>query len=108
MVQVKPEDCKKLDRENRGRMLTVQKLIDYLKTQNLNAYILGFDVNSNAFKQILDIPNHVINTVVESKARDREYLTNNFRNCHNCEERVEKEIKEVYRYAQNDDIVIQL
>ena len=109
MVQVKSEDYEKSDREHRGRMLTVQKLIDYLKTQNPNACILGFEVNSKAFiEQLPDIPNHVISTVAESKARDREYFTNSFRNCHNCEERVEKEIKEVYRYAQDDDIVIQL
>lgn len=109
MVQVKPEDHEKWDRENRGRMLTVQKLIDYLKTKNPNACILGFEVNSNAFiEQLPDIPNHVISTVAESKARDRNYFMNFFRNCNNREERVEKEIKEVYRYAQDDDIVIQL
>ena len=48
---------------NRTRMLTVQKLIDYLKTQDPNACILAYEPNSFAYiEQWPDLPNSDICT----------------------------------------------
>ena len=60
---------------DRTRMLTVQKLIDYLKTQDPNACILAYEQNSDAYiEQLPDLPSHDILTVAEAKKIMREDL----------------------------------
>lgn len=53
---------------DRTRMLTVQKLIDYLKTQDPNACILAYEQNSDAYiEQFPGLPSPDILTVAEAK-----------------------------------------
>lgn len=92
---------------DRTRMLTVQKLIDYLKTQNPNACILAYENNSFAYiEQWPDLPNHDILTVAEDKKQMREDLKNWYRGIKDADKRIEKEIEKTYRYAKDDDIII--
>ena len=95
-------------------MLTVQKLIDYLKTQDPNACILGFEINSNAYiEQFPDLPNRYIQTVKQEKIDEREWLMNVYRDidpktvgCKTVEEYVDKKIDEIFRYTEDTDIVL--
>ena len=93
--------------KNRTKMLTVQKLIDYLKTQNPNACILAYENNSFAYiEQWPNLPNNDILTVAEDKKLTREYLRNWYRNSPDADKEIEKDIEKTYRYAQDDDIII--
>ena len=90
-------------------MLTVRKLIDYLKTCNPDARILAFETNSNAYiEQLPNLPNHLICTVGEDKIQERKFQEQWFRNCSDKEEKIEKEMAEIYRYTKDDDIIMKL
>lgn len=93
------------DREK--RMLTVQKLIDYLKTQDPNACILAYEPNSFAYiEQLPRLPSPDICTVAEDKAMMREHLKNWYKGTKGAETQIEKEIEQTYRYARDNDIII--
>lgn len=92
-------------------MLTVQDVIDYLKTQNPNACVVGFERNSNAYiEQFKEIPNHYICTVKEMKKRDRESLKQWYKD--SAPEERKKKIKEdlavTYRYTEDDDVIFNI
>ena len=88
-------------------MLTVQKLIDYLKTQDPNACILAYEPNSFAYiEQLPSLPNPDICTVAESKAEMRKSLEHWHKDTTNAEEKINKEIEKAYRYAEDTDIII--
>lgn len=93
--------------KDRTKMLTVQKLIDYLKTQDPNACILAYEVNSMAYiEQFPNLPNSDICTVKEAREEHRESLKNWYKDTHNAEQRIEDEIADTYRYAKDNDIII--
>lgn len=90
-------------------MLTVKDLIAWLKKQNPNACVLGFEPNSNAWiEQFKELPSLAIRTVAQEKESDREHLKNWYKGYPPdvIKEKVEAEMKEVFRYANDDDIVI--
>lgn len=93
-------------RSDRTQLLTVQKLIDYLKTQNPNACIVAFEMNSNAYtEQFPDLPNQYICTVKEDKEHERASLMHWYSG---DEAVVKSKMDEIYRYVQDDDVVIRL
>ena len=94
-------------KHDRTRMLTVQKLIDYLKTQDPNACILAYEPNSFAYiEQWPTLPNPDICTVAEDKKRMEESLKHWYKDTKNAKEKIAKEIEQTFRYAQDNDIII--
>lgn len=97
-------------------MLTVEVLIDYLKKQDPKACILGFETNANAYtEQLRDIPNHLVCTVHEAREKEREWIRQVYRDYdpkkegfNTLEELVESKVNEVFRYARDTDIIIQI
>ena len=90
-------------------MLTVQKLIDYLKKQDPNAYILSYEPNSNALTHNLgNLPNIQICTVAEDKIYHEKNLQSFYRCCDNKEEKIKEDMNEMYRYSNENDIVFNL
>lgn len=94
---------------NRTKMLTVQKLIDFLKTQDPNACILGWEQNSEAYiEQWSTLPSPEIGTVKDFKARDIEYMTHWYKDSENPAERAKQDVDVWYRYAADTDVIINL
>ena len=92
---------------NRTNMLTVQKLIDYLKTQDPNACILAYEENSFAYiEQLPKLPSPDICTVAEDKIRMRESLESWYKNSPDAEMKIKKEIEQTFRYAKDNDVII--
>ena len=97
-------DCSASDRT---KMLTVQKLIDYLKTQDPNACILAYERNSDAYiEQLPDLPNFDILTVAEAKKIMREDLESWYRDIPNASDKIENDLSTVFRYAEDNDVII--
>lgn len=99
-------------KENRSRdMLTVKDLIRYLKRQNPDACILGYERSSRAYiEQFKEIPNAFIRTVKEDKESQRHHLERWY--AHDTpeerEEHVNADLAEMYRYAEDDDVIFSI
>ena len=94
-------------KSDRTRMLTVQKLIDYLKTQDPNACILAYEENSFAYiEQWPVLPNADICTVAEDKQRMKKDLENWYKDSPGSSIEIKKELDRTYRYAQDNDVII--
>ena len=92
---------------DRTKMLTVQKLIDYLKTQDPNACILAYERNSDAYiEQLPDLPNFDILIVAEAKKIMREDLESWYRDIPNASDKIENDLSTVFRYAEDNDVII--
>lgn len=79
---------------DRTRMLTVQKLIDYLKTQDPNACILAYEQNSFAYiEQMPELPSLDICTVAEDKKNLEESLCRWYKGDPKADEKILKEIE---------------
>lgn len=97
-------------------MLTVESLMKWLKTQDPKACILGFESNSNAYvEQFREIPNEYICTVKEAKDREREMLRGWYRGSDpkkegfdSLEDLIESKTAEVFRYAEDNDIIFNI
>ena len=92
---------------DRTKMLTVQKLIDYLKTQDPNACILAYERNSDAYiEQLPNLPSFDILTVAEAKKIMRENLVSWYKDVSDAQVKIENDLSTVFRYAEDNDIVI--
>lgn len=92
---------------DRTKMLTVQKLIDYLKTQDPNACILAYEQNSDAYiEQLPDLPSPDILTVAEAKKIMREDLASWYKDMSNAQVKIENDLSTIFRYAEDNDIII--
>ena len=90
-------------------MLTVQKLIDYLKTQDPNGCILMYEPNSFAYIELpARLPSPDICNVAEDKEHAKKDLERWYKDDPDAESKVRKEIEQTYRYAQNFDVVIRM
>lgn len=107
-----PKELEKYMREHRSDdMLTVQDLIDYLKTQNPRACILGYEQNSFAYiEQSKKLPNNLVLTVKEDKKRVKKDLENWYRADPPDvrKKKVREQMKEMYRYSENDDVILKI
>ena len=93
--------------EGRNRMLTVGKLIEYLKTCNPDACVLAYEINSDAYiEQLPELPNMHICTVTEDREMEREHLQRVYRGDVDAEKKIESKLSTIYRYAKDDDVVI--
>lgn len=92
----------------RTKMLTVKKLMDYLATQNPDACVLAYEQNSLAYiEQLPDLPNPAICTVAEAKKRSEESLRSWFKDSEDKEAKIKERLDEEFRYAKDDDIIIE-
>ena len=93
--------------EGRSKMLTVQKLIDYLKTQDPNACILAYEPNSDAYiEQLPELPSPDVENVVEAKKRLESNLRSWYKDSENAEEKIKRDLENVFRYAKDNDVII--
>ena len=89
-IDAKHEEFLKMDRT---QMLTVQKLIDYLKKQDPNACVLAYEQNSFAYiEQLPELPSHDICTVAEDKKNMEESLRSWYKNDSEVDIKIKKEI----------------
>ncbi len=92
---------------SRSRMLTVKKLIAWLQTQDQDACVLAYEQNSDAYiEQLPDLPNCDIQNVAQAKKQMREDLKSWYRDTPDAEQKIEKDIAVVFRYAEDNDVVI--
>lgn len=93
--------------EGRSKMLTVQKLIDYLKTQDPNACILAYEPNSDAYiEQLPELPSPDVENVAEAKKRLESNLRSWYKDSENSEEKIKQDLEIVFRYAKDNDVII--
>lgn len=93
--------------ESRKGMLTVQRLIDFLKTQDPDACILAYEPNSDAYiEQFPSLPSPDILNVKMAKEQMREDLKSWYRNTADAESKIERAISTVFRYAEDNDVII--
>lgn len=93
--------------EGRSKMLTVQKLIDYLKTQDPNACILAYEPNSDAYiEQLPELPSPDVENVAEAKKRLESNLRYWYKDSENSEEKIKQDLEIVFRYAKDNDVII--
>ena len=103
-IDAKHEEFLKMDRT---QMLTVQKLIDYLKTQDPNACVLAYEQNSFAYiEQLPELPSPDICTVAEDKKNMEKSLRSWYKNDLEVDIKIKKEIEMTYRYAKDNDVII--
>ncbi len=94
-------------KDGRSRMLTVQKLIDYLKTQDPNACILAYENNAFAYIEVPGkLPSNSICTVAEDKKAYEDDLRNFYKSTLDADSKIKQEIELTYRYANDNDIII--
>jgi hypothetical protein len=85
------------------KLLTVKDLIEYLQKQNPKARILRIESNTGDWQ---DTPDFMIHTVAEEKAQTLDYLKNFFKTEDPHHPKVEKEMVDIFKYANDDDIVL--
>lgn len=92
---------------SRSRMLTVKKLIAWLQTQDPDACVLAYEQNSDAYiEQLPDLPNCDIQNVAQAKKQMREDLKSWYRDTPDADQKIERDIDTVFRYAEDKDVVI--
>lgn len=93
--------------DSRSKMLTVQKLIDYLKTQDPDACILAYEPNSDAYiEQLPELPSPDIENVAEAKKRLERDLKSWYKDTDDAEAKVKRDLETVFRYAKDNDVII--
>lgn len=84
--------------DDRSKMLTVQKLIDYVKTQDPNACILAYEPNSDAYiEQLPELPSPDVESVAEAKKRLESNLRSWYKDSENAEEKIKRDLETVFR-----------
>lgn len=93
--------------EERKGMLTVQRLIDFLKTQDPNACILAYEPNSDAYiEQLPSLPSPDVMNVAMAKKQMLEDLKSWYRDTEDADKKIERDISTVFRYATDNDVII--
>ena len=93
--------------ESRKGMLTVQRLIDFLKTQDPEACILAYEPNSDAYiEQFPTLPSPDVLNVKMAKEQMQNDLKKWYRDTPDADKKIERDISIVFRYAQDSDVVI--
>lgn len=93
--------------ESRKGMLTVQRLIDFLKTQDPEGCILAYEPNSDAYiEQFPTLPSPDVLNVAMAKEKMREDLKSWYKNTPDAEQKIERDMSTVFRYATDKDVII--
>ena len=87
----------------KDRLFTVRDAIAWLSKQNPNAGLMYFEINSNAWWE--PSPD-MFCTVAEEKPRERAAQMSWYRGKEDIEKKVDKGMKEVFRYVEDDDICV--
>lgn len=94
-------------KDSRKSMLTVQRLIDYLKTQDPDACILAYEPNSDAYiEQFPTLPSPDVLNVSDAKKQMQEDLKSWYRNIPDAEQKIKDDMDRVFRYAEDTDVII--
>lgn len=89
------------------KVLRVEDLLKFLQKCRPDAKVLAYELNSNAYvSQPGPLPNLHVNTVAEWKKAERRSLEGWFKGSVDAEEKVNKEMTELFRYASDDDVII--
>ena len=106
MTQVK-KTLKNDYAHDRTSMLTVRKLIAWLQTQDPDACVLAYEQNSDAYiEQLPDLPNCDVQNVEQAKKEMRADLKSWYRDTPDADQKIERDIATVFRYAEDKDVVI--
>lgn len=91
-------------------MLTVKDIINFLKTQDPDALVLGFEMNSNAYISQFKEPQRYFIPVHKAKEDERKYRRNYYKGMpeEEMEKRISLDIEEIFRYSRNNDIIIEV
>ena len=93
--------------ESRKGMLTVQRLIDFLKTQDPDACILAYEPNSDAYiEQFPSLPSPDILNVKMAKEQMKEDLKSWYKHTTDADKKIERDMSTIFRYAQDNDVII--
>ena len=93
--------------ESRKKMLTVQRMIDFLNTQDPDACILAYEPNSDAYiEQFPALPSPDVMNVKMAKEKMEEDLKSWYRDTPDAAKKIERDISTVFRYAQDNDVII--
>ena len=93
--------------KGRSRMLTVGKLVEWLKKQDQDACVLAFEPNSDAFiEQFPDLPSPDVCTAEQCRADMEKNLRQWYRDTEGAEEKIKRELDAVFRYSKPGDVVI--
>ena len=87
----------------KDRLFTVRDAITWLSKQNPDAGLMYFEINSNAW---CDMSPDMFCTVAEEKPRERAAQKRWHRGEEDIEKKVDKGMKEVFRYVEDDDICV--
>ena len=87
----------------RDRLFTVRDAIAWLSKQNPDAGLMYLEINSNAW---CDMSPDMFCTVAEEKQRERAAQMSWYRGKEDIEKKVDKGMKEVFRYVEDDDICV--
>lgn len=93
--------------EGRKGMLTVQRLIDFLKTQDQSACILAYEPNSDAYiEQFPTLPSPDILNVAMAKKQMQDDLKSWYKDTEDADKKIERDVSTVFRYAKDSDVII--
>jgi len=95
------EDFEKAFRHD--RFFTVKDAIEWLSKQNPDAGLMYFEVNSHAW---CDMSPNMFRTVKEEKLREFDEQRRWHEGDPDADEKVESEMKEIFRYVQDEDICV--
>ena len=95
-----------------AHMLTVGKLIQWLKKHDPDALIYRFETNTGDWQEI---PGDIdksglgwIETVAQGKARDKKYFESLYKGTENSKDKVKASVKSTYKYTEPNGILIRL
>ena len=78
-----------------------------MKTQDPNACILAFEPNSNAYiEQLPTLPSPDVLNVAMAKEQMTNDLKNWYKDTKDAEDCIKREIETVFRYSQDNDVII--
>ena len=87
----------------RDRLFTVRDAIAWLSKQNPDAGLMYFEINSNAW---CDMSPDMFCTVAEEKPRERATQMRWHRGEKDIEKKIDEDMKEIFRYVEDDDICV--
>ena len=93
--------------KSRKGMLTVQRMIDFLKTQDPEACVLAYEPNSDAYiEQFPSLPSPDVLNVKMAKEQMLKDLKSWYRDTPDADKKIDRDISTVFRYAQDNDVII--
>ena len=93
--------------ESRKGMLTVQHMIDFLKTQDPDGCILAYEPSSDAYiEQLSSLPSPDVMNVEMAKKELEKDLKHWYKDTEDAESKIQRDVSTVFRYARDNDVII--